>query len=336
MNAVLGLTELDDKLRDYKDHKALMLVLGNTMVDVTSNASLRRACVYAYATAFDPRHGDSAQPVRGRFTNDPSPDVQIAAIYSLGDPMNDKGAVPLLATIGVRHPDPEIRAATAIALGRIDDPEKCIPALVAACQDEDAMTRREAMDAISRHHMHQAETVFATLITGLSDFDAAVRESAALALGNLNNTQAIEPLLQATGDRTAIVRQAAALSLGALITPEREKEAYPLIDLISDGNPDVSFAAMGSLKKVTRDDFGSDQTRWRTHFHAKYPDTNPAMLYDGKPKPRLQSGINSSGARRTTNTNTNRNTQWNQNRNNQNRNNNNNRNNGRTNTPNRR
>jgi HEAT repeat protein len=155
MNAVLGLTELDDKLRDYKDHKALMLVLGNTMVDVTSNASLRRACVYAYATAFDPRHGDSAQPVRGRFTNDPSPDVQIAAIYSLGDPMNDKGAVPLLATIGVRHPDPEIRAATAIALGRIDDPEKCIPALVAACQDEDAMTRREAMDAISRHHMHR-------------------------------------------------------------------------------------------------------------------------------------------------------------------------------------
>lgn len=339
LNAVLGLTELDDKLRDYKDHKKLMNTLGATMIDATSSMEMRRACVYAYATAFDARHGDTMAPVRGRFTNDPALDVQVAAIYALGD-VNDKSAVPTLASVGLNHPEAEIRATTAISLGRIQDPEKCIPPLVTACRDDDPLVRREAMDALSRHHNHKPEQVYTTLLAGLSDFDSLVREAAALSLARLNDVRAIEPLLQATGDRTAIVRQAAAHSLGTLITAEREKEAYPLIDMLGDSNPEVGITAMESLKRIVKEDFGSDQTRWRTHFHVKYPETNPAMLDDGKPKPRISSGINSSGARRTGGTNTNRNNQWNQNRNNNNQNRNNwnqNRNNtNRNNTPGRR
>ena len=335
LNAVLGLTELDDKLRDYKEHKRLMRVLQAPMVDMTSSVAMRRACVYAYAAAYDGRESETLQPVRGRFTNDPSIEVQIAAVIALGD-INDKDAVPLLVSIGLSHIESEVRAATAIALGRITSPEACIPALSNACRDEDPLTRREALDAISRHHNHNRDLVYNTLVAGLSDFDSLVRESAALALSRLSDTRAIEPLLQATGDRTYIVRQAAAMSLGALITPEREKEAYALVDLLGDTNPDVQSAALGSLRMISKSaeaPGSSDPAVWRVYFHTKYPETNPASLYAGKPKPRLQSGINSTGARRTTqqpnrapqwnqnrNRNTqNRNTNWNQNRNTNNR-----------------
>jgi vesicle coat complex subunit len=224
--------------------------------------------------------------------------VQIAAVNALGD-IGDPVAVPDLIGVGLRSPEPEIRAACAIALGRIPDPARCIPALVDASGDENAATRREAMDAISRHHGSNPELVFGTLVTGLSDFDAQVRESAALSLSRLRDVRAIEPLLQATGDRTAVVRQAAVTSLGELINTEREKEAYPIIELLSDNSPGVQSAALTSLTSITGAPHGNDQPRWREYFWKKYPDLNPSLMYEGKPKPRVSSGINSSGSRTT-------------------------------------
>lgn len=298
INAVMGLQALDDKLRDYKDHKTLMLTLRKPMMDAESSVQLRRACIGAYALAYDAAQNDTLLPVRDRFIGDPDLRVQIAAINALGD-IGDPAAVPDLVGVGLRSPEPEVRAACAIALGRIPDPARCIPALVDASNDENAATRREAMDAISRHHGSNPELVYSTLVTGLSDFDAQVRESAALSLARLRDVRAIEPLLQATGDRTAVVREAAVLSLGELISTEREKEAYPIIELLGDNSQNVQAAALASLANITRTDHGNDQPRWREYFWKKYPDLNPSLMYEGKPKPRVSSGINSSGARST-------------------------------------
>lgn len=314
LNSTLGLATLGDKLRDHKDHTSLMNLLSNCMSDNESSFQMRRACVQAFAVAYDGALNDSIVPLRNRFVSDSSASVQIAAVNAMGD-IGDLAAVLDLTTIGLRHPQPEVRAASAIALGKIQDPNRVLPALSEACFDDSVQVRRQAIDAISKHYGSDPELVYSTVLTGLSDFDDRVRESAALALSRLRDQRAIEPLLQATGDRVALVREAAARSLGSLVPSEREKEIFPLVELLTDQNPGVQNASLQSLTRVTRTDMGNDQSRWRRFFYTKYPELDPAKLYDGKAKPRFSSGISNSGNRaRTgttqprTNTNTNRNT----------------------------
>lgn len=317
LNAVLGLATLDDKLRDYEQHGVMMKTLSSQLKAKEASFSMRRAAIMAYAVAFDGAQNDSILPLRDAFLSDPELDVQIAAINAMGD-IGDTAAVPDLVVVGLDHPNPDIRSASAVALGKIADPARVIPALESACLDDSAVVRRQSVDAISKHYGSDPERVFAVLITGLSDFDPRVRESAALALARIQDPRAIDSLLQATGDRVANVRAAAAISLGKLIPNDREKESYPLVELLGDQNPGVQTAALASLTTITREDFGGEQPRWKTYFHKKYPDLDPANMYAGGPKPRVSSGISNSGSRRTTSTqprstNTNRNTTNNRN-----------------------
>ncbi|MCA8945086.1 MAG: HEAT repeat domain-containing protein [Planctomycetes bacterium] len=299
LNAVLGLATLGDKLRDYEKHNELMSAFSSQMEVKEASFAMRRASIFAYSVAFDGALNDSILPLRDRFLSDSDVRVQIAAINAMGD-IGDPNAVPDLAVVGLDHPDPEIRAASAVALGKIADPTRVLPALVQACLDDSATVRRQSIDAISKHYGSDPERVYATVITGLSDFDSRVREASALALARFDDTRAIDSLLQATGDRTAVVRQAAAESLGQLITYDREKEAFPLVELLTDQNPGVQASALNSLTSITRNDFGSDQVRWQKYFYSKYPEIDPANMYGDGPKPRVNSGISSSNSRRTT------------------------------------
>ncbi len=308
LNAALGLSTMGDKLRDYDPHKTLMSALSAQMQNREASYNMRRAAIMSYAVAFDGAQNDSILPLRDRFLSDPDVRVQIAAITAMGD-IGDTNAVPDLAVVGLDHPEPDIRASSAVALGKIADPTRVLPALSAACLDDNALVRRQAVDAISKHYGSDPERVYATLITGLSDFDERVRESSALALSRINDARAIDSLLQATGDRVALVREAAAFSLGELITPDREKEAFPLVELLSDQNPGVQAAALNSLWRITKEDFGSEQTRWQKYFYTKYPEIDPANIYGDGPRPRVTSGISNSGARRTTTTSQRTNTQ---------------------------
>jgi HEAT repeat protein len=297
LNAVLGLATLDDKLRDYEQHGVMMKTLGSQLKSKEASFGMRRAAVMAYAVAFDGAQNDSILPLRDAFLSDPELDVQIAAINAMGD-IGDTAAVPDLVVVGLDHPNPEIRSASAVALGKIADPARVIPALESACLDDSAVVRRQSVDAISKHYGSDPERVFAVLITGLSDFDPRVRESAALALARIQDPRAIDSLLQATGDRVATVRAAAALSLGQLIPNDREKESFPLVELLADQNPGVQAAALSSLAVITKEDFGGEQPRWQQYFYKKYPDLDPANMYAGGPKPRVSSGISNSGSRR--------------------------------------
>jgi HEAT repeat protein len=301
VNALLGLATLGDKLRDYPDHLALMRGLSASMEAPDSSFSLRRAAVTAFVQAFDAAQGDSIIPLRNRFLSDPDQRVRIAAINAMGD-IGDHTAVTDLVAAGLGDPEPEVRSASAIALGKITYPDAALPALVRASRDENSGVRRHVVDAASRHYGSEPETVYAVVITGLSDFDARVREAAALALARIEDERGVEPLLQATGDRVALVREAAARALGFLIPTEREKEAYPLIDLLTDQNPDVQLAALRSLSNITQANHANDQTIWRRHFHTKYPELDPARIYEGRPKPRIASGINTARPRTGINT----------------------------------
>lgn len=298
LNAVLGLSILGDKLRDYEDHRGMMRTFAFEMENKESSFAMRRGAIQAYAVAFDGAQNDSILPLRDRFLSDSDVRVQIAAINAMGD-IGDTAAVPDMTLVGLDHPDSDIRAASAVALGKIADPARVLPALEKACLDESALVRRHSIDAISKHYGSDPELVYASIITGMSDFDPRVRESAALALARLNDTRAIGALVQATGDRTAIVREAAAKSLGALITEDREKESFPLVELLGDQNQGVQAAALSSLTKITRNDYGADQPRWRKYYYEKYPDLDPKNMYGDGPKPRVSSGISNSGSRRT-------------------------------------
>lgn len=300
LNAVLGLATMGDKLRDYEPHRELMAAIAVRMENMDSSYAMRRASVQAYSVAFDRAQNDSILPLRNRFMGDPDPRVQVAAVNALGE-IGDPDAVPDLVQVGLGHPDHDIRAASAVALGSIEDPSRVLPALEGATNDENATVRRQAVDAISKHYGSDPGLVYATLVTGLSDFDERVRESAAQALVRVQDERAVEPLLQATGDRTAVVRRAAALALGDLVEKEDEKVVYPLVELLSDQGSGVRSAALKSLTKVTTEDFGNDRDSWDEYFWEQYPELDPKNKYADGPKPRMSSGI---GTGRTGRTNT--------------------------------
>ncbi len=295
--AVLGLATLDRKLRDFPKHADLMAVLRRVMENKDTSASMRRSAVQAYAAAYDRVLNDSISPLRDRFVSDKDLGVQVASVNALGD-IGDKAATTDLIGVGLSHPSSEIRLASAISLGKIQDSRVIVPALViSASDDENTLVRREAVNSLTAHFASDPDVVFSALMLGLTDFGDGVREAAALALARTKDSRAIDPLLQATGDRTAIVRRAAADGLGNLLTKEKEVSAFPLVDLLADQTPAVRASAQKSLVKITTRDFGDDQSKWRGYFYVTYKELDPANAYVGKPKPRMTSNITGGGGR---------------------------------------
>ncbi|MCC6151419.1 MAG: HEAT repeat domain-containing protein [Planctomycetes bacterium] len=304
INAVLGLATLGEKLRDYPRHDQLMNTLRAVMANKDTSPSMRRTAIAAYAVSYDKVLNDSISPVVDRFVGDSVMGVQVAAVNALGD-IGDVSATSDLI-YGLSLPSDELRVASAIALGKLADPNKVIvPALIAASEDDEAAdVRREALSSLVSHFRGDPDVVFGALLFGLSDLDDAVRESAAIALAETTDERAIDSLIQATGDRSAQVRLAAAESLPLLVTKEKESLAYPLVDLISDQNPLVSRAAQSSLVKITGKNLGENQSQWRQYFYKAYPALDPATAYVGKPKPRMTSNLQGSGGSRTSGTRT--------------------------------
>ncbi|KAA0209795.1 HEAT repeat domain-containing protein [bacterium] len=295
--AVLGLATLDKKLREYPRHDELMQTLRGALESRDTSASMRRSAVQAYAAAYDRVLNDSISPLRDRFMSDPDMGVKITAINVLGD-IGDTAATQDLIGVGLGSEITDVRMASAIALGKIQDARLIVPALVdSSLDDESAQVRREAVNSLATHFSADPDTVHSALLLGLSDFNDGVREASALALARTADVRAIDPLLQATGDRTAIVRRAAAEGLGLLLNKEREISAYPLVDLLSDQTPEVRKAAQVSLAKITTNDWGDDQARWRSYFYKTYPVLDPANAYAGQPKPRMTTSITGGGAR---------------------------------------
>ena len=145
----------------------------------------------------------------------------------------------------IQSPDPEARAAAALALGGILD-ESVLAALAeAALNDPNGLVRKAAIQAV-------AMSDFETLAGILADHeDLAMKVAAAHALGVKEDPNALGPLTQALlGDLEPEVRAAAAEALGAL---GDERALLPLAqalinDLDSEGGVRASAAlALGEL-----------------------------------------------------------------------------------------
>jgi len=133
-------------------------------------------------------------------------------------------------------------------------------------QHKDRRARVRAADALGDVDDEQAQSARPALRAALRDDDGEVRYSAALALGELHDHEAIDALVeQMRGDGNPLARQGAVIALGA-IGDARAGEA--LIEALRSGAPDVRFqaalslvqldpaAAVAPLRRALRDDDG--------------------------------------------------------------------------------
>jgi len=112
------------------------------------------------------------------------------------------------------HDDPQVREAGARALYKSPSPQAIQPLIDMLLHDCESSVRYRAAYALCRYcDVHVA----AAFITALAhDVDADVRYRAAYGLGLQHHPQAVHALVQALGDPKWHVRHSAALALGKL------------------------------------------------------------------------------------------------------------------------
>ena len=108
--------------------------------------------------------------------------------------------------------------------------------------------RVRAADALSSATGEVADQARPALRAHLNDDDPEVRYTVALALGELRDPLAVEPLIDVTeGDGHPLPRQAAVIALGMIGDPRATK---PLARMLREAPPDVRFQATTSLLQV--------------------------------------------------------------------------------------
>jgi HEAT repeat protein len=95
--------------------------------------------------------------------------------------------------------------------------------------------------------IHVGTPAVAPLIEALQDEKPIVRQSAAMALGDLGDRLAVEGLVERLGDASYQVRQAAAVSLGKL---GARQAVEPLIGALGDEHELVRKAAVNGLGMI--------------------------------------------------------------------------------------
>jgi len=86
-----------------------------------------------------------------------------------------------------------------------------------------------------------------------------VNEVAALALGEIGDSRAVEPLINALGDENWEVRSTVAKALGKI---SDDRAIQPLINLLNDKNENVHWHAVQALEAIIGESYGEDITKW--------------------------------------------------------------------------
>jgi HEAT repeat protein len=133
--------------------------------------------------------------------------------------VGDMGEVVVEPLLGLlKHPDKEVRARAAHALGGTQDPRAIHPLILTLAYDaeDDYYVANTALAALTFFH----EAALKPLVAALQDEASQIRQSAALALGHLYNPQAVKPLVIALSDPVIEVRYGAVGALGQIGAPE--------------------------------------------------------------------------------------------------------------------
>jgi len=173
------------------------------------------------------------------------PSQREAAVKSLREKQGD-ATVELLAALGHKNPDPEVRAAALSAIGELGD-LRGLQVLTIGVRDNDVPVRIAAIRALG---LITNDTACAAIAGGLTDIDASVRMTAAetLAAGK-GSSVTVEPLCKAlTEEEDAKVRCAVALAMGKL---EDEDARQALVAALANEHiAEVRKAALTALDAV--------------------------------------------------------------------------------------
>jgi hypothetical protein len=161
--------------------------------------------------------------------SDTNPTRRTYAAYALGEFLAAPG-IDACATAIERDGDPNVRAAAARALGRLN--HEGHGALGRAMSDADSRVKLAALKSAARVNTFSDATAVGRLT---SDADASVRRGAAEVLGVMRNKDSVDALMAiARTDADANVRNAAVHSLGAL----HDERARPLLEEIRASDAD--------------------------------------------------------------------------------------------------
>jgi len=238
------------------------------LVDLGSaDAGLRLAALEALGQLGDARAVGAVVAVARRGTDGAVRQRAVETLGQLGDP---RAVGPLLAVLD--DDEPSLRAGAATALGQIGDGRAARP-LTEALEDDDERVRRRAISALGQiwrlpplvrlgddsPAVRQGAAlalgqvrdrrVVRPLVAALRDQDGSVGASAATALGQLGDAQAVEPLVSALlTSKEPAARQSAAEALGNL---GDRRAVEPLVAALKDRERDVRrrvATALGQLK----------------------------------------------------------------------------------------
>lgn len=154
--------------------------------------------------------GEVYERTLSTLASDPDPKRRTYAAYALGEFLAAPG-IEACATAIDRDGDPNVRAAAASALGRLNDEGR--GALTKALADTDGRVKMSALASAGRVNTFTDIQSVARL-TG--DGDAKVRRRSAELLGAMRAKDAVDGLIALTKDADASVRNSAAHSLGQI------------------------------------------------------------------------------------------------------------------------
>jgi HEAT repeat protein len=193
--------------------------------------------------------------------------VRWYAILALGEIGDPRAVEPLIACL--RDASPFVRQVAANALGKIKD-SRAVEPLVDALSDPDETVRKNAVQALVEIGSFPAIEQFITMLGDPSEevrmlavralveigapavemlidsLKGNVRWYAILALGEIGDPRAVEPLIACLRDTSPFVRQVAANALGKI---KDSRAVEPLVDALRDPDGTVRKNAAEALGK---------------------------------------------------------------------------------------
>ena len=171
----------------------------------------------------------------------PLPDVRSASAEALGEIRDPAAVPPLIETL--EDPSDDARRAAAKALGEIKDPA-AIPPLIEALDDDTVNVCSAAAQSLAKiGHL----AAIPPLVETLADPSDGVRSAVAKALGEIKDPTAIPPLTETLKDPYDEVRSAGAKALGKIRDPSA---VTALIGALEDPSGKVRSEIVRALGKI--------------------------------------------------------------------------------------
>jgi HEAT repeat protein len=160
--------------------------------------------------------------------NDADPVNRTYAANALGEFLLSPG-IDAVSVALEKDGDPNVRAAAAAALGRLNDDGK--GALSKGLGDSDARVKLSALRSAGRINAFKDAS---SVVRLAGDGDPSVRRSAAELLGSMRASEGVDGLIAMAKDADANVRNAACHSLGAL----HDQKARGVLEDVAKNDPD--------------------------------------------------------------------------------------------------